>query len=76
MGRVAADASARMPREPPTGGGIAVAGDWDRHVYVYDAGTGDGLWQTRLPTSVHGYPGGRARICLYWPQCTRWSGRS
>ena len=39
-----------------TSGGIAVAGDWDRYLYVYDARTGDVLWQTRLPTSVQGYP--------------------
>ncbi len=39
-----------------TSGGIAVAGDWDRHLYVYDARTGEILWQTRLPTSVQGFP--------------------
>ena len=39
-----------------TGGGLAVAGDWDRHLYVHDARTGDILWQTRLPTSVQGFP--------------------
>ena len=39
-----------------TGGGLAVAGDWDRHLYVYDASDGEVLWQTRLPTSVQGYP--------------------
>ena len=39
-----------------TGGGLAVAGDWDRHLYVYDASDGEILWQTRLPTSVQGYP--------------------
>ena len=39
-----------------TSGGIAVAGDWDRHLYVYDARTGEVLWQTRLPTSVQGFP--------------------
>ena len=39
-----------------TGGGLAVAGDWDRHLYVYDAFDGEVLWQTRLPTSVQGYP--------------------
>ncbi len=39
-----------------TGGGLAVAGDWDRHLYVYDAFNGEILWQTRLPTSVQGYP--------------------
>ncbi len=39
-----------------TSGGIAVAGDWDRFLYVYDARDGDILWQTRLPTSVQGFP--------------------
>ncbi len=39
-----------------TGGGLAVAGDWDRHLYVYDAADGDILWQTRMPTSVQGFP--------------------
>ena len=39
-----------------TGGGLAIAGDWDRYVYVYDATNGEVLWQTRLPTSVQGYP--------------------
>ena len=39
-----------------TSGGIAVAGDWDRHLFVHDARTGDVLWQTRLPTAVQGFP--------------------
>ena len=39
-----------------TAGGLAVAGDWDRHLYVYDAADGEILWQTRLPTSVQGFP--------------------
>ena len=39
-----------------TGGGLAVAGDWDRHLYVFDAADGDILWQTRMPTSVQGFP--------------------
>ena len=39
-----------------TGGGLAVAGDWDRHLYVFDAADGEILWQTRLPTSVQGFP--------------------
>lgn len=39
-----------------TSGGLAVVGDWDRHVYVYDAEDGDILWQTRLPTAVQGFP--------------------
>ena len=32
------------------------AGDWDRHVYAYDAGNGKILWQTRLPTSARASP--------------------
>ena len=39
-----------------TSGGIAVAGNWDRFLFVYDARSGDILWQTRLPTSVQGFP--------------------
>ena len=39
-----------------TGGGLAVAGDWDRHLYVFDAADGEILWQTRMPTSVQGFP--------------------
>ena len=39
-----------------TAGDIVVAGDWDRHLYVFDAADGDVLWQTRLPTSLQGYP--------------------
>ncbi len=49
----------RTPINPAaltTGGGLAVAGDWDRHLYVYDAADGDILWQTRMPTSVQGFP--------------------
>ena len=49
-------------RTPPntaaltTGGGLVVVGDWDRYVYVHDAVTGQILFQTRLPTSVQGFP--------------------
>jgi PQQ-dependent dehydrogenase (methanol/ethanol family) len=49
-------------RSPPntsaltTGGGLVVVGDWDRYVYVHDALTGQILFQTRLPTSVQGFP--------------------
>ncbi len=49
-------------RTPPntaaltTGGGLVVVGDWDRYLYVHDATTGKILFQTRLPTSVQGYP--------------------
>ena len=39
-----------------TGGGLAVVGDWDRHLYVFDAADGEILWQTRMPTSVQGFP--------------------
>ncbi len=38
-----------------TAGGLAIAGDWDRHLYIFDATDGDILWQTRLPTSVQGF---------------------
>jgi alcohol dehydrogenase (cytochrome c) len=39
-----------------TAGGLVFAGDWDRHVYAYDASTGKILWQSRLPTSAQGFP--------------------
>ncbi len=39
-----------------TGGGLVFVGDWDRHVYGYDAATGTILWQSRLPTSAQGFP--------------------
>ena len=39
-----------------TGGGLAFAGSWDRYLYAFDADGGDILWQTRLPTSVQGFP--------------------
>ena len=39
-----------------TAGGLAFGGDWDRHMYAYDAATGKILWQTRLPTSAQGFP--------------------
>ena len=47
------------PSTPPrstTAGGVVFAGDWDRHVYAYDAANGRILWQTRLPTSAQGFP--------------------
>ena len=52
-----------------TGGGLAVAGDWDRHLYVFDAANGEILWQTRMPTSVQGFPisyaaGGRQYLAV------------
>jgi alcohol dehydrogenase (cytochrome c) len=40
----------------PTAGGVVFGGDWDRHVYAYDAVTGKILWQARLPTSAQGFP--------------------
>jgi alcohol dehydrogenase (cytochrome c) len=49
-------------RTPPTtsalttGGGLVVVGDFDRYLYVHDAKTGAILFQTRLPTSVQGFP--------------------
>jgi len=39
-----------------TGGGIVFAGDLDRYFRAYDVKTGDVLWQTRLGTSVQGFP--------------------
>ena len=39
-----------------TAGDLVVAGDWDRHLYIFDAGDGDILWQTRLPQSLQGFP--------------------
>jgi len=39
-----------------TGGGLVVAGDWDRNLYIHDAATGEVLFQTRLSSAVQGYP--------------------
>ena len=39
-----------------TGGGLVVAGDWDRHLYVHEARSGEVLFQTRMPSSVSGFP--------------------
>ena len=39
-----------------TDGGLAFAGSWDRYIYAFDADDGETLWQTRLPTSVQGFP--------------------
>ena len=39
-----------------TAGGLAFAGSYDRWFKAYDIETGDVLWQTRLGTSVQGYP--------------------
>lgn len=49
-------------RTPPntstltTGGGLVIVGDFDRYLHVHDATTGKVLFQTRLPTSVQGFP--------------------
>jgi alcohol dehydrogenase (cytochrome c) len=39
-----------------TAGDIAFAGDLDRYVRAFDIKTGKVLWQTRLGTSVQGFP--------------------
>ncbi len=39
-----------------TGGGLAFAGDLDRNFRAFDVKTGKILWQTRLGTSVQGFP--------------------
>ena len=39
-----------------TAGGLVIVGDWDRHLYVHDARSGKILYQTRLPSSVSGFP--------------------
>jgi alcohol dehydrogenase (cytochrome c) len=39
-----------------TAGGLAFVGDWDRHMYAYDAANGKILWQTRLSSSAQGFP--------------------
>jgi alcohol dehydrogenase (cytochrome c) len=39
-----------------TAGGLAVVGDWDRNLYVFDAENGRVLFQTRMPTSIQGFP--------------------
>ena len=39
-----------------TAGGWVLVGDIDRRVHVLDAQTGKMLWETRLGTSVQGYP--------------------
>ncbi len=39
-----------------TGGGLVFAGDLDRYFRAYDVRNGDVLWQTRLGTSVQGFP--------------------
>ena len=39
-----------------TAGGLAFAGDVDRYFRAYDVETGNVLWETRLGTSVQGFP--------------------
>jgi alcohol dehydrogenase (cytochrome c) len=39
-----------------TAGGVAFIGDLDRVFRAVDVKTGATLWQTRLPTSVQGFP--------------------
>jgi alcohol dehydrogenase (cytochrome c) len=39
-----------------TAGGVAFVGDLDRHFRGFDAKTGQILWDTRLATSVQGFP--------------------
>jgi alcohol dehydrogenase (cytochrome c) len=39
-----------------TAGGLAFAGDLDRYFRAYDVRTGRTLWQSRLGTSVQGFP--------------------
>lgn len=52
-----------------TGGGLVFAGDLDRKFRAYDVRTGKPLWETRLGTSVQGFPvsfsiGGRQYIAV------------
>jgi alcohol dehydrogenase (cytochrome c) len=52
-----------------TAGGVAFVGDLDRMFRAVDVKTGTVLWQTRLPTSVQGFPvafsvGGREYIAM------------
>jgi len=39
-----------------TAGGLAIVGDWDRYLYIFDAANGNVLFKTRMPTSVQGFP--------------------
>jgi alcohol dehydrogenase (cytochrome c) len=52
-----------------TGGGLVFIGDLDRYFRAFDVRTGDVLWQTRLGTSVQGFPvsytaGGRQYVAV------------
>ena len=58
-----------------TAGGLAFVGDLDRRFRAFDVQTGQILWETRLGTSVQGFPvsftaGGnntsRSRPVLVW----------
>lgn len=39
-----------------TAGGLVFIGDYDRYVHAYDVDSGEELWNTRLATSVQGFP--------------------
>ncbi|MBM89073.1 MAG: alcohol dehydrogenase [Gammaproteobacteria bacterium] len=39
-----------------TAGGLIFIGDYNRYVHAYDIDTGEELWQSRLGTSVEGFP--------------------
>ena len=39
-----------------TAGGLVFVGDLDRHFRAFDVKTGKVLWETRLGTSVQGFP--------------------
>ena len=39
-----------------TGGGLAIAGDWDRNLYIHDVASGKLLYKTRLSTAIQGFP--------------------
>src|SRR3989442_15639252 len=50
-----------------TSGGVAFAGDLDRKFRAFDVRTGAVLWETRLATSVQGFPvtfsiGGKKKV--------------
>jgi len=52
-----------------TRGGVAFVGDLDRHFKAVDVNTGEILWDTRLSTSVQGFPitfsvGGRQYVAV------------
>ncbi len=39
-----------------TAGGLAFAGDYDRWIRAHDVETGQVLWESRLGTTVEGFP--------------------